>query len=555
MSIATRLIGALAKLPPARTHDVAVERDIEAKMADGVVLLADRWYPARPFGEAPPVVLLRSPYGRRELFIFGRLFAERGYQTVIQSCRGTFGSGGEWAPFRHEAQDGRATLEWLTTQPWFSGTVGTFGPSYLGLTQWSLLRDAPATLRAICPSVTATDFRDAVVYPGGSFALETALTWINQVDHQELGPRRVLQSMASSGRHVRRASRVLPLSATDRSLVGHRVEFFQDWLAHSDPQDPWWDPVDFRANLDVSPPASLVGGWYDVFLPAQLRDYEALVAAGREARFTIGAWTHASPGGMAAAVRDGLEWFDTNLGGKPPARRQPVRLFIMGSRRWVDLPAWPPPADVQRWHLHAGGRLAPEAPSPSAPDRYRFDPADPTPSVGGPSLDAMRAGRKDQRRREQRSDVLTYTSDELAADLTVAGPVTAELHVRSSLEHTDFVVRLCDVSPKGRSTNLSDGIVRLRPPGGDSTDGDSTDGDSTGGGSRRVRISMWPTANTFRAGHRLRLQVSSGAHPLFARNSGTGEALATATALRPADQMVFHDPDHLSAVELPVTTL
>ncbi len=170
---------------------------------------------------------------------------------------------------------------------------------------------------------------------------------------------------------------------------------------------------------------------------------------------------------------------------------------------------------------------------------------DPTPAVGGASLNVHSAGRKDQRRREHRHDVLTYTSPVLTEDLTVIGPLTAELYLRSSLEHTDFFVRLCDVSEKGRSSNISDGIVRLAP-GSVHKEED---------GVFRLEIAMWPTANTFLAGHRLRLQVSSGAHPLFCRNTGTGEPLATATTMRSADQEVFHDAARPSSIALPVVRL
>src|SRR5580765_3928428 len=117
MTIGSRILGALARLPKPETQAVSVERDIEAKMPDGAVLLADWWYPSERAAQDVPVVLLRSPYGRRQVGIIGRLFAERGYQVVIQSCRGTFGSGGEWVPFRNEAADGRATLDWLSSQP------------------------------------------------------------------------------------------------------------------------------------------------------------------------------------------------------------------------------------------------------------------------------------------------------------------------------------------------------------------------------------------------------------------------------------------------------
>jgi putative CocE/NonD family hydrolase len=206
---------------------------------------------------------------------------------------------------------------------------------------------------------------------------------------------------------------------------------------------------------------------------------------------------------------------------------------------------WPPPATVERWNLHAEGRLDRSEPPNSTPDRFRFDPADPTPCNGGPSLDWRNAGRKDQRQREQRSDVLTYTSQPMERDTTVAGPLVADLWLRSSLEHTDVSVRLCVVSIKGRSYNISDGYRRLRP-------GDIT---PAADGTLHVRVDMWPTAMTFRRSERIRLQVAGGAHPLFARNLGTGEPIATATAMRAADLEIFHDSERPSGLDLPVSPI
>ena len=544
MTLASRTLGSIARLPPATHRDVSVDRDLPAKMPDGVDLLADHWFPADGKVECPPVILLRSPYGRRQLGMLGRLFAERGYQVVIQSCRGTFGSAGQLVPFRNEEADGRATLEWIAGQPWFDGRLATFGPSYLGLTQWAIAHDAPNFLKAVALSVTASNFRDAAAYPSGILALETALTWIHQVEFQEGGWRRVLGGQVAARRALRAAFDTVPVADADIAAVGHHVPFFQDWIVHEIPGDVWWDPIDFGRHLDAVPPASLVGGWYDIFLPCQVDDYRALRAAGRSATLTIGPWSHVSPGVFAASLRDALRLFDAQLGDTPG--RDPhnvVHVFVMGSRRWIELPEWPPPFEEQRWYLGAGGRLQPSPSGATVPDRFRYDPGNPTPGIGGPSLNWGTAGPRDQRRREDRADVLTYTSETLANDLTVMGPLSTELHVRSTLEHTDFFVRLCDVSPRGRSKNLSDGIVRLRP-------GDVTKSDD---GSISLRISMWPTANTFKRGHRIRLQVSSGAHPLFVRNTGTGEPLATATRFSAADQEIFHDADHPSSLVLPVS--
>jgi hypothetical protein len=542
MTTGSRILARLAKLPPARTYEVAVERHLTTKMADGAVLLADRWYPVSPGTGTPPTVLMRTPYGRKIPGWAGRLFAERGYQVVVQSCRGTFGSGGAWNPFRHEQADGRATLEWIAGQPWFDGRLVTFGPSYLGLTQWAIAEDAPESLKATAFAVTASNVRDALVYPGGAFSLETALTWLNEVEHQELGFGRRLATRFSAPRAVSAASRVLPLGDADSSLVGRPTAFYQDWLAHETPGDSWWDTVNFGRRLDAVPPSALVGGWYDLFLHQQVADFMALRSAGRPTRLTIGPWTHASPGGAAVIMRDTFDFYDEQLAATPA--RAAVRLFVMGSKRWQEFPEWPPPAEQQHWYLGSQGTLGTGAPADSPPDTYRYDPADPTPAIGGPSLLSKSAGPKDQRPRESRRDVLTYTSPVMTEDLTVIGPLTTTLHLRSNLEHTDFFVRLCDVSPKGMSTNLSDGIIRLGPaPVTKEADG-----------TFKLDIAMWPTANTFKVGHRVRLQVSSGAHPLYNRNLGTGEPLATGTTLRAADQEVWHDAAHPSFVTLPVVS-
>jgi uncharacterized protein len=555
MTVFSRIAATVVKLPPPDTTAVSVERGLVARMPDGVELLADRWYPTHPTRDAA-TVLVRTPYGRTVMGPLGRLYAERGYQVVVQSCRGTFGSGGAFVPVRNEQADGHATLEWLATQPWFDGRLVMWGGSYLGLTQWAVAQDAPEFLQALSFQVTAANFRDSVVFPGGAFALETGLAWLHEIKNQDRGWRTVLRARLRGARVVATSSEVLPLGRCDTAAIGEPMAFYQDWLAHGTSGDPWWQEVDFGVRLDKVPPASFIGGWYDLFLKAQVGDYEALRRAGRTARLTIGPWTHTSPALFAETVRDGPRWFDSQLrsgGSVGPVgpnltdlQDAPVRVYVMGSRTWQDFSMWPPAGETERWYLGRGGTLAPTPPSgDSAPDVFHYNPHDPTPSVGGASLNMSTAGRKEQSRRERRRDVLTYTSPVLTEDLTVIGPLTATLYVRSSLAHTDFFVRLCDVTKKGKSFNLSDGIVRLVPgavaPGED--------------GVTRLDIALWPTANTFRAGHRIRLQVSSGAHPLFNRNAGTGEPLATGATLRSADQEVFHDAGHPSSIALRVVPL
>ncbi len=318
---------------------------------------------------------------------------------------------------------------------------------------------------------------------------------------------------------------------------------FQDWLQHEQPGDPYWEPLDFsRIIPSLGVPVSMVGGWYDYYLPYLLEDHAALVRAGAPVRLTVGQWRHSSPAGFLTGLRQALEWFDVHLLGwnvePDPAG---VRVAMMGGGGWRELRAWPPESVATRWYLQAGRGLAPTAPLPAEPDRYRYEPADPTPAVGGTSL-SSNSGPRDNRGLEARADVVTYTSQPLAGELEIIGNVTADLYFSSSLEHTDVFARLCDVAPGGRSTNVCDGLLRLRP----------AEPPPAADGSVRVRVELWPTAHRFRRGHRIRLQVSSGAHPRYARNPGGGEPLATATTMLGADQAVHHDPEHPSALLLPV---
>jgi putative CocE/NonD family hydrolase len=282
------------------------------------------------------------------------------------------------------------------------------------------------------------------------------------------------------------------------------------------------------------------------FLRELLDAYEALIAAGKTPHLRVGPSPRGSLGMMAEVLRETFVWFDLHLKGEPDkAPTKPVRLYVMGADEWRKFDAWPPPAEETCYHLHPGGLLYPQAPPfGSLPDGYRYDPADPTPAVGGPlfSMSGKR-GAVDNRDLESRPDVLVYTTPPLEGDVEIIGPVRLELYAGSSLRHADFFGRLCDVHPDGESVNVCDGLFRLEPG----------EGEQQQDGSSRIEIDMWATAYRFRRGHRLRLQVSSGAHPRWNRNLCTGEPIATATTMLAAEQTVYHNREHPSAVILPVS--
>ncbi len=528
------------------TLDVVCERDMQVPMDDGAVLLADRWVVRAAADRPQPTVLVRSPYGRQALvgLLFGRLLAERGLQVVIQSVRGTFGSEGSFAPF-DERPDGLATLRWIRSQPWHRERIGMMGPSYLGLVQWAAAPDAGDDLAALAIQVSASQFYGQT-YAGGSLSLENAGSWMVLVQAQE--GRFALLAINRALRGLRALLDDLPLGDLDERATGAPVPWFRQAFENPGREDEYWASRDFSARVgDVSAAVQFVGGWYDILLPWMLEDYAALRAAGRDPQLRIGPWTHTSPGLAAAGHRDAIGWLRAHLlDDDRLVRKSPVCVLVTGERSgsgWREMDSWPPAGTEERrlWPARDGW-LCDRAPQQAAEagDRYRYDPAEPTPAVGGPVLLA-REPVVDNRELEARDDVVTFTTEPLGETVEAIGPVRVKLWARASSEYFDLFARVCDVDRDGASWNVCDALTRIAPGRFDK----AADGAWT------VGFSLWPTAHRFAAGHRIRLQVSSGAHPRYARNPGTGEDPATATELREVEIELLHDREHPSALILP----
>jgi len=437
-------------------------------MSDGVTLLADRYAPAGV--PHAPTILVRTPYGRRGVqgMMNGLPFAYFGFQVLVQSARGTFGSGGVFDPLGDERSDGLDTVRWLREQEWFNGSFATYGPSYLGYSAWSIAAEAGPELKAMSIQIAASSFRDAA-YVGGSFALESVLTWADLTARQEGRLGMVQGPLLSRRRAVRAARSGKPLTELDVLANGAQMRFFQDLLANDAPGSTYWTKRDFTAAVgEVAAPVTLLGGWYDIFLPWMVKDYLAMRAAGRRPYLTIGPWWHADPRHFLPATRESLAWFRAYLMNDfRRVRANPVKVYVTGAGEWREFGDWPiPGARTERWHLQPGYGLGADGPIESAPSTYRYDPKDPTPALGGPSL-LGNCKPVDNRKLEVRPDVLVFSSQVLRDDVDVIGPVGAELFVRSDRAHTDFVVRLCDVAPDGTSLNVCEGGQRHvadRPP-------------------------------------------------------------------------------------------
>ncbi|RSN68094.1 CocE/NonD family hydrolase [Actinomadura sp. WAC 06369] len=525
MRIADRLLG----LPAETTPAVETARDLRVPMPDGAVLRADLH---RPRGAGPlPAVLVRTPYGKAQRLVrlFAGVLARRGFQVVVQDVRGIGGSDGEFRAFHHERDDGLATLAWLRAQPWCDGRVAMAGASYLGFTQWAVAPYADPPLAALGLGVTASEFAGSF-YPGGAMALFNTLVW-----SASMGTRDERRSPLHA-RRVRRALRHLPVGEADLAAIGRPEPFLREVAAHTEPGDGFWAATDHSAAVAATTaPASMVTGWWDLFLRGQLRDFAALDAAGRGPRITIGPWGHDARA-LRAVLADQVSWLRAHLqGDAAELRRAPVRLYLQGAGRWLDFDTWPPP-ETEPTPLYLSQGLTWDEPTGTDdPATFVYDPFDPTPNIGGPLLSPGKGRQRDNAAMERRGDVAVLTGAPLDRDLDLIGPVSATVHVRTSTGHGDLFVRLCDVGPDGVSRNVTDGIVRITEPG-----------------TVRLDVEMHPTGYRFRRGHRLRLVLAGGAFPRFARNPGTGEPIGRAVAMRRTSFAVFRDASRPSALTLPV---
>lgn len=551
MTAVGRLAERMTPLPPATSRRVSVERGLRITMDDGAVLLADHWMPkdtgGRPLTEVP-VVVVRTAYGRGGPlgWLYGPVLAERGLQVLLVSARGTFGSDGEFLAMRNERADGLATLRWLKGQPWTSDRVILAGSSYFGYTQWAIADALPPEVKAMVPHVTSSRLALGLLRPG-RFELETLtnFSWNTAPQSRNGSPRPsaqeqsgyLLRSMVGADRrHIAASMNTLPLADVDAALLGRSSQLFQE-LVHHDQDDPYWTDVDRSSTVgDVTVSVSSVTGWYDIFLEDQLRDFSALAEAGRTPRLTVGPWWHADPRGMGASVSEVVEWASAVAQGQDAPAREAVRLYVMGADEWREFASWPPAGYTPRnLYLREGGSLSDAASLASASSTpFVYDPAEPTPSLGGPKLNPTGAGPVDNRELEARADVLTFTSEPLGEDLEIIGEISAQVWVRADRPSADVFVRLCDVDERGRSWNVTDDLVRI-----------ATDSVT------RADLRLAPTAYRFAKGHRLRIQVSGGAFPRFARNLGTGEPHATATVGHATRLEILHDDAHPSVVTIP----
>ncbi len=544
--------------------------DVRVPMRDGVELSADLFLP-RAAGRCP-TVLIRTPYSNNNVQLIekGTRLAAAGYACVIQDVRGRWDSAGDYYPFTNEAEDGFDTQEWVGSQDFSDGTVGTAGASYLGTTQWRSAPLGSSYLKCMAPSVICTDYHSGLLYPGGALQLNVAMTW-GMRTHARTGQDIEFHQWSEAFRH-------LPLHDVDSS-AGRDLPFWQDWIAHPAYDDYWEAMDDTRLFEQITVPAFNMGGWYDLYASQTFSNFNGLRLGGgsneaRQSKLVVGPWPHT----LSASTQTGdvdfgevslvdleaeeTRWFERWLRGVDNGieHEAPLRLFLMGANRWRDADEWPlADTDWQTWHLHSGGQansvlgdgvLSPEAPGDENPDEFIYDPSHPVQTAGGNNCCSPHIvpwGPHDQRSVEMRGDVLVYTSPPMAQDTEVTGPIEVVLFAATDGLDTDFTAKLVDVWPSGYAMNLCDGIRRGR-----FLESRRASKLLQAGTVYEWRIEVGVTGNVFQKGHRIRLEISSSNFPRFDRNPNTGAEFGQSAEMRRAAQTVHHSRAYPSHVRLPV---
>ena len=541
------LFSTLFSVPHAK-HAVKIEADVAVPMGDGTRLFADIYIPKG--ASDPPTILMRTPYGKTTPSTkpFAQALAHRGYIVVAQDVRGTGKSEGEFTPLLHERRDGAETLEWLRRQSWFDGRLGLFGLSYIGFTANAIAVDNPPEVKAVFAPVTTRGFYD-VYYETGGFNLDAALGWAVIVHRQkseaQTGPT-ILQRLLSRGAHPDPVPYdALPILEADVAATGAVVDFYRTFVTQTDRDDAYWTESSLsEADIaGIKAPVYLASGWYDALLPRVLDDYQALKVAGRNPRLVIGDGPHIDVAALLRYLKHAITWFDHHLYvedlNMPDA---PVRIWRMGDKAWLDYPAWPPATKRQEYFLHAdGGLIADTRPTLNGKSTsYTFDPADPTPAVGGPLLASTKPV-VDNAALEARSDTVVFTTEPFAEGVDIIGAPSVVLFVDADRPTLDLFVRLSRVDKNGVSRNITDGVHRFY------REGESAD-------LIEATVDLSPTAIRLKPGEKLRLLVASGAHPRIARNLGEGDlaAQARATVMHQASIRIYHNADNPSRLEIPI---
>ncbi|KAH8657706.1 X-Pro dipeptidyl-peptidase-domain-containing protein [Xylariales sp. PMI_506] len=518
--LADRLVGWFVSAPSEECF-YTKQSGLRIPMRDGIHILADLYEPAGlPEGSNPHgLIYILGCYGREGVMsILMRLFAPRGYIVLFVSCRGTFGSEGTFAAGMSERDDSQDIVKWMRAQPWYPGSFATFGPSYLGYSQWALLEDPPEDLIA---SAILCGPHDQAVHnwgPNGAFRLDR-VQWAHLMAELEKPGSKRMRALHDETALGKLYSGIPLYETIKKHFEGGASSWFPKNLTVDNPEDAHWQPARHGTVLDkTSTPVLLVSGWYDPFTYQSLEQFRRLRKHNDKVYLTVGPWTHTDASGLHS-MPEVFNFFDEHVAKRRENHRPvPVKMYVTGAEEWREMPDWPPAETKPRmFFLHSDHSLAAEPPHTDEEDNsFIFDPSDPPPTIGG-NHNAKMGGRKDDSVYASRPDMLVYTSEPLKEDVEFLGPPTVELLHSTEVPYADLFVRLSEVDVKGVSHNVVETYQALAP--------DRKPGET-------LQLSIQDGAHRFKKGTRIRLIIAGGSFPFMARNPGYAGNRTMATELR-----------------------
>ena len=590
-------------------EELFVQRNVMIPAPDGIKLATDIYRAGKgnkSDQKRMPVLLQRTPYGKmseRFVKVITHL-ASKGYVVAVQDLRGRYDSEGEFRKYNPlEGSDGAATVEYLSKLPYTDGRVGMWGTSYGAHTQADASKLNPKGLSAMILNMGGmTNAWDHAVRQGGAFELGRELTWAFKQIPAEIKDPVVQKHFEKELINDWYMAWPFRKGLNPLSIAPNFEDYILEELTHSDYDDFWkamginWEEY-YAQTADV--PMVHVGGWYDIFLRGTIRNFLVLDSLQESPKWLIlGPWTHSGNGrtyagdvdfGESSAIPDFRveyqgRWFDHLLLGKDQTdlNTDPIQLFIMGTGDgskndagrlthggyWQSFESWPPEGIAyQSYFLGDNGELSQKkVEGENASTTYTFDPAHPVPTLGGNVSARVKDGAFNQRERpdfigsrppylplKARADVVVFQTEPLEEEMKIVGPIELELYVSSSATDTDFTVKLLDVYPpsedfpEGFDLNLTDGIVRMSYRNGRITRELIEPGKIY-----KLNIELFPTANVFKKGHRIRVDVSSSNFPRWDVNPNTGEPLGKHRRMIKADNTIFHSATYPSKIILPI---
>lgn len=541
--------------------------DVEVRMRDGIKLSANVYLPD---GKGPfPVLLNRTPYVKDTSLRAKRAatYVEAGYVVVNMDVRGRGNSEGVYNPLFQEIEDGYDSIEWAGSQPWSNGMVGTYGGSYEGWTQIFPTRLGSKYHKAafVTCAPSMHPFHEGPYWSGVPNPIGSMLTLYTsgRTDKEQISE--LDWEAALNARPLKDLVKHLGLA---KSYLDERYshETFDDYYKRLWPEDV--------LNL-TKVPCYFVTGWFDDDQKGTLDHFPALTQrhpdpeVRRRQKLLIGPWPHRlstdssrlgdfnyGPQSIVPLQKESIRWFDYWLKGidNEIMSEPQVRLFLMGTNRWIETDTFPLHntrervfllgADGAANTLHGRGKLGDEH-GPLANSNFTYNPERPAPTPFWKE-NFQNGSNEDLRYIQRRDDVLVFTSELLSEPLNVVGLLAAELYVSTSAVDTDFVGRLSDVAPDGYAQRLNAGIARLRFREGYEKVKLVKPSEIV-----KITIDMWATGHQFQVNHRVRFEVTSSAFPTWAPNYNTGGKIWEETQPIIAQQTVYHSPQYPSRVILP----